>query len=91
MSSLTDKKVKDIFNMWDTLFLDRYSVPRIKRLVGEFFGIDNHEKIDTWFSTSNPMLGNMAPNEMIKAGRSGKLLKWVEQQLYTVHLPEGGL
>jgi len=45
-------------------------------LVAGHFGGDT-KKTAIWFSTENPMLGNVAPRDMIKVGRYGKLLKFV--------------
>lgn len=41
-------------------------------LVAEHFNGDIERTI-TWFNTDNPMLGNVAPSEMIKFGRFAKL------------------
>lgn len=45
-------------------------------LVAEHFGGDA-EKTALWFSTENPMLGNIAPRDMIKVGRYNKLYKFI--------------
>lgn len=34
-----------------------------------------------WFTTPNPLLGNVSPWAMIKAGRGEKLCKWIDNQL----------
>jgi hypothetical protein len=49
-------------------------------LVKGFFGGDS-EKALLWMRTSNPLLGGVTPREMIVAGRSAKLLKFVEEAL----------
>lgn len=36
------------------------------------------DKVDLWFSTKNPALGGMSPNEMIKRGYMNGLTKFVE-------------
>jgi len=47
--------------------------------VGSFF--KNEEKTLLWFQVSNPMLGNISPRDMIRAGRFKKLLKFIETAL----------
>lgn len=32
-----------------------------------------------WFDTPNPALGNISPNDMIKLGRTEKLLKFIQE------------
>ncbi len=49
-------------------------------LVIEFFGGDA-TKARIWFSTPNPLLGNVAPADMILMGRAKKLLKFIEARL----------
>lgn len=51
-----------------------------KSLVLNFFGGDK-KKTKLWFSSENPLLGNISPLQMIAVGRSEKLLNWVKQQL----------
>lgn len=34
-----------------------------------------------WFMTSNPLLGNVSPIDMIHLGRGDKLCKWVKNQI----------
>jgi len=48
-------------------------------LVAEFF--NNVEKTTLWFSTPNPLLGDMSPRNMIKVGRFQKLLKFIQTAL----------
>lgn len=38
-------------------------------------------KIILWLNTKNPCMGEVAPIDMINAGRGKKLLKWVNEQL----------
>lgn len=45
-------------------------------LVAQFFEGDA-SKTALWFKTSNPMLGNITPRDMIRFGRSQKLLKFI--------------
>lgn len=49
----------------------------ICNLVFEFFG--NDVKTALWFKAPNPMLGNVAPRDMIRLGRYKKLLLFVTQ------------
>ena len=44
--------------------------------VAGFFGGDA-DKTALWFMTPNPMLGNIPPRDMIRFGRSKKLLKFI--------------
>jgi hypothetical protein len=48
------------------------------QIVLEFFGGDKR-KTRLWFGTKNPLLGGMAPNELINAGKSQRLLKIIKQ------------
>lgn len=45
-------------------------------LVAEHFEGDNHKTI-MWFTTRNPLLGDMSPRDMIRLGRYDKLFKFV--------------
>ena len=45
-------------------------------LVAQFFKGDAI-KTALWFKTSNPMLGNISPRDMIRFGRYQKLLKFI--------------
>jgi len=56
-----------------------------KRLIAvialwDFFEGDLH-KIALWMSNKNPLLGNISPESMIKVGRFGKLMQFIENQL----------
>lgn len=51
-----------------------------RKLVLWFFKGDK-KKTDLWFDTKNPLLGNVSPNEMIRAGRRDKLISFIENQL----------
>ena len=44
-------------------------------LVGQYFR-DEHKTV-LWFKTSNPLLGNIAPRDMIKVGRFKKLNRFI--------------
>jgi uncharacterized protein (DUF2384 family) len=48
-------------------------------LVTDFF--KDWEKSKAWFKHENPLLGNMRPVDMIKQGRSEKLLKFIKTSL----------
>jgi hypothetical protein len=48
----------------------------IANLVAEFFNGDVH-KVGLWFELPNPLLGNVAPRTMIRAGRYKRLLNFV--------------
>lgn len=45
-------------------------------LVANFF--DDERKTMLWFQTPNPLLGNVSPKAMIRAGRYKKLLKFIQ-------------
>lgn len=49
-------------------------------LVLDFFKNDK-EKVNTWFMTENPGLGDVSPISMVMVGRSKKLLAFVESRL----------
>jgi len=51
----------------------------ICNLVFEFF--DDDVKTALWFKSPNPMLGNVAPRDMIRLGRYKKLLRFVTHAL----------
>lgn len=46
-------------------------------LIVEFFN-DDKDKAMKWYMTRNPLLGNIAPFEMIKQGRGRKLVQFIE-------------
>jgi uncharacterized protein (DUF2384 family) len=48
-------------------------------LVEGFF--NDRQKTMLWFSTPNPLLGSMAPRDMIRLGRFKKLLNFVQTAL----------
>ncbi|CAM3007305.1 Uncharacterised protein [Legionella steigerwaltii] len=48
-------------------------------LVEEFF--QDPEKTILWFSIPNPLLGGMAPRDMIRVGRFKKLLSFIQNAL----------
>lgn len=58
--------LKDRLREWANLF----------NLVAQFFEGDP-TKTAIWFKTSNPMLGNISPRDMIRFGRYQKLLKFI--------------
>jgi uncharacterized protein (DUF2384 family) len=59
-------ELKERIKEWATLL----------NIVAGFFKGDA-QKTYTWFVTLNPMLGNVAPRDMIRFGRYKKLLKFV--------------
>ena len=63
-------ELKERINEWATLF----------NLVAGFFK-GNAEKTHQWFVTLNPLLGNVAPRDMIRFRRYKKLLKYVMNAL----------
>ena len=48
-------------------------------LVAEFFKDEN--KTMLWFRTPNPLLGEQTPRDMIRIGRSKKLIKFIRNAL----------
>jgi len=48
-------------------------------LVGLFF--KDRDKTVLWFQVPNPLLGNIAPRDMIRIGRFEKLLKFIQTAL----------
>ena len=48
-------------------------------LVENFF--KDEQKAMLWFQTSNPLLGDMSPMEMIHLGRFKKLLNFIQNSL----------
>ncbi|MBB6092106.1 hypothetical protein HNQ60_000952 [Povalibacter uvarum] len=53
-----------------------HELANIANLVAEFFRGDAH-KVGLWFELANPMLGNISPRTMIRAGRYKRLLNFV--------------
>ncbi len=51
-------------------------IANICNLVAEFFDGDT-EKTALWFWTSNPMLGDLSPRDMIRYGRFKRLQKFI--------------
>lgn len=56
---------------------DKKTIAECERLVKEYFG-GNVNKTLIWFKIKNPMLGGMAPLDMIKMGRAKKLLEMIK-------------
>ena len=48
-------------------------------LVAGFF--KNEDKTMLWFNTPNPLLGEQTPKDMIRIGRSRKLIKFIRNAL----------
>jgi hypothetical protein len=51
-------------------------IANICTLVAEYFGGDA-QRTAMWFTLRNPMLGDTAPRDMIRAGRAAKLLRFI--------------
>ena len=51
----------------------------ILNLIGEYF--KDSQKVVLWLQTSNPLLGDISPRDMIRIGRYKKLLKFVQTAL----------
>lgn len=51
-------------------------IANVANLVAEYFNGDAH-KVSLWFELANPMLGNMSPRNMIRAGRYTKVLNFI--------------
>lgn len=49
-------------------------------LVGQYFR-DEHKAV-LWFKTTNPLLGNLAPRDMIRIGRFKKLYRFILNALH---------
>jgi hypothetical protein len=56
-------------------------------LVAEFFNGDA-TKTAMWFRTTNPMLGEISPRDMIRYGRMGKLLQIVQEARLANGMPQ---
>lgn len=54
-------------------------IMEISNLLADFF--KTTEKAVLWLDTENPLLGHIAPRDMINAGRAEKLLKFIQTQL----------
>ena len=63
-------------------------IANICALVAEYFEGDV-AKTALWFRTRNPMLGDIAPRDMIRFGRYGKLRKFVMDALRENVVSEG--
>jgi hypothetical protein len=53
-------------------------IATICALVMEFFS-GNIDKTHLWFTTRNPLLGNLSPREMIRLGLYRKVLRFVQE------------
>src|SRR5882762_11419340 len=51
-------------------------IANIANLVAEFFNGDA-QKVGLWFELTNPILGNISPRNIIRAGRYKRLLNFV--------------
>jgi len=61
--------LKDHLTQWATAL----------NLVASFF--DDEHRTVLWFNTANPLLGNVSPKAMIRAGRFDKLLRFIQMAL----------
>lgn len=52
---------------------------RVSKLVNTYF--KDEQKTTQWLNTTNPLLGNQEPTQMIFAGRTEKLINFIENQL----------
>jgi hypothetical protein len=55
-------------------------------LVAQFFD-GNVAKTTVWFATTNPMLGDIAPQHMIRCGRHARLRRFVMEALADTAVP----
>lgn len=64
-------------------FGESQDIRRSIKLVAQFFMSpgDYINKTVAWFKTKNPLLGKTKPIDMIKQGRSEKLLKFVQEMI----------
>ena len=59
----------------------RFFVPdELRQLLLKFFNGDGR-KVGRWYTTRNPLLGDLTPMTFVKQGREDKLMNWVRQQL----------
>jgi hypothetical protein len=49
----------------------------------------NDEKVDLWFRTSNPLLGNVSPNQMIALDREDRLRDFIYEAELVADAPTG--
>lgn len=60
---------------------DRFKqIAVICELVAEVFN-GNAEKTYLWFTLPNPLLGNVSPRDMIRAGQYSRLMQFVQERL----------
>jgi hypothetical protein len=55
-------------------------------LVAQFFD-GNLAKTTVWFATPNPMLGDVAPQKMIRSGQYARLRRFVMEALADIEVP----
>lgn len=60
--------------------MDLDSIIQAVALVNAYFK-GNVAKTTLWFKVSNPLLGNVRPDDMILRGKEAKLLKFIKAQL----------
>lgn len=46
----------------------------------------DESKVELWLQTSNPLLGNQVPLQMLYIGRGGKLIKFITSQMEENHV-----
>lgn len=60
---------------------------KVYAAIMEFFE-GNEAKVDLWYSSPNPMLGGISPDDMIRLDRFDKLARFVEDALEANQPPE---
>lgn len=64
-------------------YVDMPEYPEAWELVSAHFKDDKKSRL--WFTVSNPMLGNVAPADMLATGRGSRLLKIIKDMLAGNH------
>lgn len=77
MSDYSLMDMADEFHLFDKGEIDRQT--QIADFLLGFF--KDQEKVYLWFNTKNPLLGGIKPLDMIRQGRSEKLLKFIQAML----------
>lgn len=75
--SLGMKNVRLEEERMSTTVRDRIrEIANVIELAAEYFEGDR-ERVASWFTATNPLLGNVSPRDMIRFGRHDKLLKFI--------------
>jgi len=74
MDKCLDKQRKDVMSHTNK------TVEQCYTLVRHFFK-DEPGKVNVWFTTPNPFLGHISPQDMINVGQEHKLLNWIKSNL----------